>query len=321
MRFVDAATIDRALEVASLVEALRRAFAGELVAPVRHHHTIPRPGADAALLVMPAWTNPAATPAFLGTKVVTVYPDNAARALPSVIGSYLLMDGASGRLLAVMDGTRLTLHRTAAASALAARYLAREDAARMLMVGAGALAPFMIRAHVAVRPGLREIAIWNRTPARAEELARALAGDATLAGRDIRAAIDLEAAVRAADMISCATMAKEPLVHGAWLAPGVHVDLVGAYNLALREADDEALARAAVYIDTPAAKHEGGDVAVALKAGTFAEERIRADLAGLVAGAATGRRSADEITLFKSIGASVEDLAAAVAVWGRVGGV
>jgi ornithine cyclodeaminase len=321
MRVISAADIDAACrDPGELADALAAAFAGAFVAPPRHHHVIPRPTADATALLMPAWTASGTEPAYLGCKFVTVYPDNAARSLPSVLGSYLLTDGASGLPLAVMDGTRITLHRTAAASALAARYLAPHDATRLLMVGAGALAPFMIRAHCRVRPSLTDIAIWNRSRQRAEALAAGLAGDAALAGRRIRVADDLAAELGRADVISAATMSREPLVLGARLKPGTHVDLVGAYNLSMREADDAALARAAVYVDTPAARTEGGDVAVALKAGTLAASAIRGDLAALVGGTVQGRRSPLDVTLFKSVGAAIEDLAAAALVWRHLAG-
>jgi ornithine cyclodeaminase len=311
MRLITAAEIDRALDVAGLVEALAAAFRGGTIAPTRHHHTLERPGAPATLLLMPAWS--AADPeGFVGVKVVSVYPDNAARALPSVFGTYLLMDGATGEPLAALDGSRLTLWRTAAASALAARFLARADAGRMVMVGAGALAPFLIRAHAALRP-IRDVTLWNRHPGRAQALARRLADE----GLPVRAESDLEAAVRQADLVSCATLSTTPLVRGAWLKPGAHLDLVGAFTLAMREADDEALQRASIHLDTPAARTEGGDVAVALAAGAIAPAAIRGDLFDLCSGRASGRQHADEITLFKSVGCAIEDLAAAALVWRR----
>jgi ornithine cyclodeaminase/alanine dehydrogenase-like protein (mu-crystallin family) len=310
MRVVAADEIDRALSFPTLIEALAEAFRGDLIAPARHHHEIARPGADATLLLMPAWTGAAAGASFLGVKVVSVFPENGARGLPSVLGTYLLMDGATGAPLAALDGTRLTVWRTAAASALAARHLAREDASRMAMVGAGALAPFLIRAQMSVRP-IRHVKLWNHRPEKAAALAAELSGQ----GLPVEATTDLEGAVRAADLVSCATLSTAPLVRGAWLRPGAHLDLVGAFNLAMREADDEALRSARVYVDTPAAKVEGGDVAVALKSGTLEETAVKGDLFGLCRGDAEGRRSSDEITLFKSVGSAIEDLAAAMAVW------
>jgi ornithine cyclodeaminase/alanine dehydrogenase-like protein (mu-crystallin family) len=313
MRVVTAAEIDRALTFPVLIEALETAFRGEVVAPPRHHHEIAGAGSPATLLLMPAWAG-AEAGGHIGVKVVSVFPDNAARALPSVFGTYLLMDGATGEPVAALDGTRLTLWRTAAASALAARRLAREDATRMVMVGAGALAPFLIHAHLSVRP-IRSVKLWNHRPERARALAAELAGERL----PVEAVEDLERAAGEADVISCATLSTAPLVRGAWLKPGAHLDLVGAFNLKMREADDEALRRASVFIDTHAARSEGGDVAVGLKSGAIGDGDVKGDLFDLCRGRAPGRTRPDEITLYKSVGTAIEDLAAAVAVWRAIG--
>ena len=311
MRVITAGEIDSALGFPALVEALSKAFVGDAVAPERHHHAIEGPGAT--LLLMPAWEVGAAGNAFLGVKVVSVFPGNGAMGLPSVLGTYLLMDGATGRPLAALDGTRLTLWRTAAASALAARHLARPDASRMLMVGAGGLAPFLIRAHLSARP-IETVALWNHRPEKAQVLAETLAAE----GLPVVAVTDLAAAVREADLVSCATLATAPLVRGEWLRPGAHLDLVGAFNLSMREADDEALRRAIVFVDTPAALKEGGDVALALRSGAIGPDHVRGDLSGLCRGRRPGRTRPDEITVFKSVGTAVEDLAAAMLVWQAV---
>ncbi len=315
MRVVGRDEIDAALTFPALVDALDDAFRGEIVVPVRHHHEIERAGAAATLLMMPSWTGAAASDSFLGVKVVGVFPDNRARDLPSVQGTYLLMDGATGVPLAALDGAHLTLWRTACASALAARFLAGEDAARMAMVGAGALAPFLIRAHLTQRP-LRRVTIWNHRPERAEALAAELAAE----GLPVTASADLETAVREADLVSCATLSTEPVVKGAWLKRGAHLDLVGAFNLRMREADDEAVRRAVVFVDTPAAIAEGGDVALSIAAGSIAESDVRGTLADLCRHRVKGRQGAGEITLFKSVGTALEDLAAAMLVWRRIGG-
>ena len=201
--------------------------------------------------------------------------------------------------------------RTAAASALAARYLARPGTSRMLMVGAGALAPYMIRAHASVRP-IRDVMVWNRTPAAAEKVAAAFTGS-TL---NVCAVDDLEAAARTADLISTATISSEPLIRGGWLKPGTHVDSVGAYRESLRETDDAVVTAARVYADTMAgAFGEAGDILQPLKAGLIGKTHVLGDLADLVSGRVAGRGSAAEITFFKSVGASIEDLAAAIAVY------
>jgi ornithine cyclodeaminase len=315
MRIVTAREIDAALTFPAMVDALRDAFVAGFHAPHRHHQEIARAGVAAATaLLMPAWTDGApGEGAYLGVKIVSVFPDNGARGLPAIQGVYLLQDGATGEALAVMDGKRLTVWRTACASALAARALARKDARRLALIGAGALAPFLARAHAAVRP-IREVTIWNRSEAGARKLADDLSGEF-----DVSLAADPRAAVESADVISCATLSREPLVKGAWLRPGQHLDLVGAFNLSMREADDEALRRARVFVDTDGALSEGGDVAVAIKSGAYSADRVEGDLASLSRGE-VARGSDEEITLFKSVGASVEDLAAAMLVWRRLNG-
>ena len=192
----------------------------------------------------------------LGVKTVTVFPDNAARGKPAVFGTYLLLSAETGETLAVMDATRLTAWRTGAASALASRYLSRADASRLLMVGAGALAPQLVAAHASVRP-IREVALWNRSPERARALGRHAGGT----GLDVSIAGDLEAAVRRADIVSAATISAEPLIRGDWLAPGTHVDCVGAYKPSMRETDDAVVRRARIFVDTrPGAFAEAGDI-------------------------------------------------------------
>jgi ornithine cyclodeaminase len=308
MRFVSAAEVDSALDFPTLIAALDAAFRGGLEAPERHHHALAVPGEPHAThLIMPAWGQGA-----LGVKIVNVFPGNGARGLSAVQGVYVLQNGRTGETLAVLDGTRLTLWRTAAASALAASRLARPDASRLTLVGAGALAPFLARAHASVRP-IREVTVWNRRLEGAQALAARLSAE----GFAAQASPDLEAAVRGADVISAATLSTAPLIRGAWLKPGQHVDLVGAFNMTMREADDLALQRARVFVDTPSALEEGGDVAQAIRSGALAKSAVVADLAALARGA-HGRGGPEEITLFKSVGASIEDLAAAQLVWRRL---
>jgi ornithine cyclodeaminase/alanine dehydrogenase-like protein (mu-crystallin family) len=318
MLTISARDIDEALTFPDLVETLREGFRAGAVQPVRHHHSVERPaGAASTLLLMPAWTDfskGVSGNGYIGVKVVTVSPDNNAIGKPAVMGLYLLLDGTTGEPKALIDGQRLTQWRTAAASALAADYLARKDASKLLVVGAGALSAFLARAHCAVRP-IREIRIWNRTPANAEKAAHDLAAP----GVEVTVADDLDAAIGWADVISCATISSMPLVKGALLRPGTHVDLVGAFTPAMRESDDDAIARARVYVDTRAgATKEAGDIVQPLQSGVLKPEAIIADLHELARGEKRGRGGDQEITLFKSVGAALEDLAAAIAVFDKV---
>jgi ornithine cyclodeaminase len=292
--------------------------------PLRHHHAIAAPtgpgSADAMLLLMPAWTTPPGTRGLaaghVGVKIVTVFPDNGLRSLPAIQGQYLLLDGATGVPLALLDGAMLTKRRTACASGLASRFLSRPDSRRLLMIGTGALAPELIRVHCKVRP-VETVDIWGRTAAHAEALASRLSRALPQAlGRPVtvRAAADRAAAVREADIVSCATLSRSPLVEGGWLRPGQHLDLVGAYTPAMRESDDQAVRAAQVFVDTRAgALKEAGDIVLALQSGAIDEDDVLADLFDLSRGRHRGREPGDTlgITLFKSVGAALEDLAAA----------
>ncbi|MEA3028171.1 MAG: hypothetical protein QOF91_3456 [Alphaproteobacteria bacterium] len=294
----------------ALIDALAEAFRSDITAPEKIAHFIPQPsGGEAKVLLMPAWT--ASGERFIGCKLVNLFPDNARRNKPAVLGTYVLMSGDTGETLAVMDGAALTAWRTACASALAARYLARDDASHLVMIGAGALAPHLIRAHRSVRP-ITRVTLWNRTHARAISTAFAL----TMAGIEPVIADDLEEAVREADIVSCATLSPVPLIRGAWLKKGAHVDLVGAFSLKTREADDAAVRRARVYVDSRATAPKGsGDIAIPLRKKALTLKGIQGDLFELCRGKKKGRKRNDEITLFKSTGLALEDLATAVMVW------
>lgn len=317
MKFIDAAAIDARLSYPALIDVLETAFRTGALAPPRHHHHVPLAGRpEATWLLMPAMTAVAAgadtAGAYMGVKSVTVFPDNAARhGIPAVAGMYLLLSTDTGATLAIMDATRLTAWRTAAASALAARYLVRPDAQRMVMVGAGALAPYFIRAHASVRP-IQDVLVWNRSRPAAEALARQF----ETATYKVTVTDDLEAACRNADLISTATLSSVPLVKGAWLQPGTHVDSAGAYTATMRETDDALVGRARIFVDTFAgAFAEAGDIVQPLAAGVISRDAVRGDLQGLTRGTVQGRVSASDITFFKSVGASIEDLAAAIAVY------
>jgi alanine dehydrogenase len=319
MQVISADEIDRILIFPSLIAALKQGFASDITVPVRHHHVIERAGAAAAThLLMSAWTNILSGENFLGTKVVNVFPDNGKRRLPSIYGTYLLMSGETGETLAAIDGTRLTAWRTAATSALAASYLASAQASRMVMVGAGALAPFLIRAHASIRP-ITHVSIWNHNRAKAEQIAAQLAQELAKTGVTLAVTDQLEPAIRAADIVSCATLSSKPLVQGQWMKPGAHLDLVGAYNPAMRESDDACITRAKIFVDTyGGALKEAGDIVQPMQAGLISRSDILGELAELCKGTIQFKRQPHDITLFKSVGAAVEDLVAAMLVWKQI---
>ncbi|MGV1767112.1 ornithine cyclodeaminase family protein [Rhizobium rhizogenes] len=294
-----------ALAWPALIEAIASMFTGDCVMPVRHHHDMEVPGkSDATLLLMPAWL----PGQYMGVKMVSVFPDNAIRALPAIFGTYLLSSGKTGEMLAVIDGGELTARRTAATSALAARYLARTDAEELLVCGSGRLSLNLIQAHAEGR-SLKRIGIWGRDLDKAEHIA----SQAQALGLNVIAVTDLEAAARSADIISCGTLSSTPLIKGEWLKPGAHLDLVGGFKPDMRETDDTAIRRAEVFVDTRAgAMKEAGDIVQPLKSGVLTEDAIRAELSELVRGTKPGRSNDADITLFKSVGAALEDLAGAI---------
>ena len=301
MKFLGHADVARLAPYKDLVEALREGFRSSITTPVRHHH---ESGPATTLLLMPAWSKD-----WTGLKCVTVKTDNAAQNLPTVQGSYLLIDNATGAPVCMMDGTELTRRRTAAASALASDYLSRKGANALAIFGAGALARHFVLAHAAVRP-IKLVYIVNRNHGKALELARSLGALGFAAS-----ATDAEAAVRSADIVSCVTSSSVALVKGHWLRPGTHVDLAGAFKSSMRETDGDVVARAQVYVDThEGALAEAGDLLQARDEGKFDFANVKGDLAALCAGRIKGRQDDSAITLFKSCGTALEDLAAAVMV-------
>ena len=305
MRMIDADSVHRLLDYGALVEAL--AAAHRQAPPlIGRSLLVPPAGAGRAgegFLVLPAWAHGRA----FGVKMVTILPGNAelAGGPPSVQATYQLFEGRTGQPVAVLDGTALTLRKTAANSGLGAQLLARADVRMLLMIGAGALAPHLISAHLAVRPSLERVLVWNRSAPRRDRLL----GELLARGITAEAAEDLEAAVRAADVVSAATMATEPLVRGAWLRPGTHVDLVGAYQPTMRESDDEAVRRARIHVDYRGSTvEELGDLTQPLASGAITEADILGDLFDLCQGRAPGRQTPEEITLYKNAGGSHLDL-------------
>ena len=311
MRLIDVDAMREAFADRDLVEALRRGHRARVDTVER---SLISEGAGPAanhLLVLPAWRYGDV----LGAKLVTVFPANPPP-VPTIQTVYILFSGRDGTPLAALSGAEFTLRKTAADSALGADFLARRDVTRMLMVGAGNQAPYHIRAHRAMRPGIREVEVWNRTHEKAERLAASLA----IAGVAVAATRDLEAAARRAELICCATSATLPLVQGAWLKPGTHLDLVGGFTPEMRETDDAAIGRARIFVDSRWFTVEHcGDLTQPIAAGLIAAEDIAGDLFELCAGRRPGRQSAEEITIFKNGGGGHLDLMTARFLWRRAG--
>lgn len=305
MKTFDAEATRAALPFERLVPALRAQFAAGCTVPPRHVHELAAGGETMTSLIMPAWTA-----RHYGIKTVNIAPGNAARALPALHAAYLLFDAPSGAPLALMDGAVITSRRTAAASALAASWLARDDARHLLVVGAGAVARLLPAAYRVVRP-IERVSVWARRAEAAQRLAAQLRDE----GFDAAAVDALDAAAGAADIVSCATLATAPVVQGRWLRAGSHLDLIGSFTPAMREADDDAFAGAAIYVDTDEALAKSGELLGPMSRGVFARDAVRGTLAALARGEVPGRRDAAERTVFKSVGTALEDLAAATLVW------
>lgn len=320
METIDVAQTRALLPFDLLIDAMRTKFIEGCEAPLRHSHVVgagtqagngqPNAGVGmvsetaqaGTLLLMPAWQ----AGRFLGIKMVSIFPGNAALGLPGLHSIYLLLDARTGVPLLQLDGNEITSRRTAAASALAASYLAREDASRLLIVGAGRVAACLAQAYRVVRP-IDEVRVWNRSTDSAVRLALRLRSE----GIDARVADDLESSVRWADIVSCATLSTQPLVFGAWLRPGTHLDLIGGFTPAMRESDDACFQGTRVFVDTEEALMKAGDLLEPMRSGAFDASQVQATLAKLSRLEKQGRGSAHEVTVFKSVGNALEDLAAA----------
>ena len=311
MLALDAAAVRQATPWNELMDAIARLLIdGRASVPQRGIHDVGLPdGGTGALLVMPAWVDRE----LLGVKAVTYYPSNAGTDVPTISAGYLLFDGQSGQLSAVLDGDELTLRRTAAVSALAADRLARADARRLLVVGTGNLAPNLALALAAVRD-FDTVEVWGRSPERAAATAQHLV-DYDVPAEPVAS---LDDAVGRADVITCGTGATSPLIRGDLVRPGTHIDLVGAFRADMREADDAAVMRATLFVDTLEGALGAGDLAQPLESGVISAGDIAADVASLVGGHHPGRISDAEITLFKSVGFALSDLAAASLVRRRI---
>ncbi|KAK4403623.1 UNVERIFIED_CONTAM: protein SAR DEFICIENT 4 [Sesamum calycinum] len=279
--------------------------------PLRHaHQTSP----SSSFLLMPSWSTSPLLP-YIGTKLVTHHSHNSTLNLPGVHAVYVLFNSLTGQPLAAMDATELTLYRTACVSALASLCLSREEAVTLAMIGAGALASHLIRAHLTVRPSVKTVVVWNRTLAKARSLVDRLMQEGGFEGVQFESNGCLEEVVRKGDIISCATNSEVALVKGVDLKEGAHLDLVGSFTPSMRECDDEAVRRGRVFVDNEAAVVEAGELVGAFERGVIRKDEIVGDLVELIKGEKVGRRSLDEITVFKSVGSAVVDLLSAQMVY------
>lgn len=293
IRFIDADAVHDGLPWNELIEALRVAHRGVRPETGRLFMDVDGDG----LLILPGWSARRS----IGIKLVTIFPENRDRGLASVQALYLMFDGEVGRPLAAVDGTALTYRKTAADSALGAAILARPGVDTMTMVGAGGLAPFLVEAHRAAHPSIERVFVWNRTTRSATALAQTIDGG--------EAVDDLAGAVTASGLVSCATMSDVPLVKGAWLTPGSHVDLVGAYQPHMRESDDEVMRRGRIFVDNPETTvEEAGDLLFPLESGAITADDVLGDLFDLCTGRVDGRVSSTDITVFKNGGGAHLDL-------------
>lgn len=301
MHFIDAKELKLLLKFDTLIEGLRLAFgANNIQVPLRHHHSF---NDHNTLLLMPAWQSSE----YSGVKMVTVCPDNNRLGLASIQGIYYLFDSVTGTPLCTLDAATLTSIRTASASALASSYLSRSDSSTLLMVGTGNLAPYLIQAHAEVRP-ISKVLVYGRDFSKAEAICNKLASNA-LEYLPIK---NIKEHIGQADIISCATLSHDPIIKGKWLVAGQHLDLVGSFKPTMREADDNAIQRSSIFVDTmEGATKESGDIVVPLKTGIIKEDHIKGDLFDLCSKRINGRSTDIEITYFKSVGHALEDLAAA----------
>ena len=300
LRILTEADVHAALPWAALGDALSAAFAQPPAVPDRTAHAL---SATDSLLLMPAWDE-----LEIGTKLVTVIPSAGEHGGRTGEATSLLLDRRTGAPRALVDGEALTVRRTAATSAIAARALARPGARRLLVIGTGRLAPWMVRGYRALMPSLTNVTIWGRNT---DSAARVVA---ELSREGIRAevATDRPAAVAAADIVSCVTTATEPVVLGAWVQDGTHIDLVGGFTPTMRESDDALVRRARVVVDTRAgALPTAGDLTQPIASGVITPAHVLAELGEVLRQQVRGRRGLADVTLFKSVGHALEDFAAA----------
>jgi ornithine cyclodeaminase len=304
MKILTSERISALARMAPLIEALREAFRAGTPPPPRQLLNVPGGAGDRLMLSMPAFTSQGGGV----VKLATVFPDNASRGVPS-IHAVIVVFSEEGIPIALLDGTLVTRLRTGAASALASQYLSRSDSEHLVIIGTGTLAPYMAWAHATVRP-IQRVTVCGRS---SEHATRTVERIRALMEREIDLVVSnsTERAVGEGDIVCCCTNSANPVLAGRWLRPGTFIDLVGSFSPHRREADDEAVRRARIFVDTfEGALTEAGDLLDPLSRGILGRDRIEGELADLVRGTRGGRASPQEITLFKSVGTAIEDLAA-----------
>jgi len=311
MLVLSQADVERLLPMNACIDVMAATLAtlarGDAVMPLRTVVLIPN--STDAFAVMPAFLG---NPKSFGAKIICVFPGNHGTAFDSHQGAVLLFDPNNGTLAAILDATSITTTRTAAVSAVATRLLSRADASRLAMIGSGVQAHAHLEAMCAVRP-ITSLRVWSRNTAHAEEFAKTAAARYQL---DARAASSGEDAVRNADIVCTTTSAREPVLNGAWLSPGTHINAVGASQASARELDSATVVRSRLYVDRrESALKEPGDILVPLNDGDIGPDHIVAEIGELLIGKGAARRDDREITLFKSLGLAVEDLASASYVY------
>lgn len=307
MKIFDAAITGAALHFDGLIPRLRKMFIDGCEVPPRHMHKISTAvESEKIVLIMPAWQQDK----YLGIKTVNVFPGNTSQNLPGLHSTYILYDARTGVPLAQIDGNEITSRRTAAASALAASFLARKDASRLVLVGAGRVGSLIPKAYRCVLP-IQHVSVWDQNSAASERLVDRLKEE----GLDAQVVEDLPGTVREADVVTCATLATEPVIQGEWLKPGSHLDLIGSFTPHMREADDDCFRGASLFVDTDEAAQKSGDLLGPLSRNVITKTDLTRTLQALCLGNANGRKDDAERTVFKAVGTALEDLAAAIQVY------
>ena len=298
--------IESLLSMRTCLELMERALAslarGKVVLPLRPVLRIP--DSRNVFALMPAYS---AELEAIGTKFITVFPDNHGTELDSHQGAVILIDGERGNLLALMDAASITAIRTAAVSGVATKLLAGSDVTTLAILGSGVQARTHVDAMLEVRP-FRKVLVWSRNA----EHAKALVKSFESRGVEFEVARDAQSAVRSADVVCTVTASPQPVLHGKWLRPGTHINAVGASLPTARELDSEAVRMADVWVDRrESALNEAGDLLIPIKEGVISADHIRGEIGELLSGHDRGRGDGKEITLFKSLGLAIEDLACA----------